>query len=295
MKKSIFILVTLLYYSANLYSQLEFKDITLVKSFQKKSDKTEPSIFSFTIPKNKKNSYLINSAIGFDLLNAFLDKYEKEVTLIPNFEFNRNTLIDKEQHQFLFGLSSEIPFTIKKFIPVNQIGVKYSNDVFNKIESIQYTFDFYPIITGVDENIRNFFYPDNLVYASRAIGFEYIPSIGIEGDSRYKAKKDSLEGGILRFVPKVESSIYLFPKYVEGEYQFHYFQLKATYSYRMEIINNTDDSLENNNLLNLSLNYTIHKNDDIDAKIAIEYVKGQNPMKGLEDQEYYNLVVKIKL
>jgi len=103
MKKSIlslfFVGVTL-----SAFSQDKFIDrFTLRQSFQSKNDKAEPAVFTFTKPKDKEESWLLNAATGYNLLKSS----NAVLTLDPYFEYHKSTLIDKIQDNWQAGISSE--------------------------------------------------------------------------------------------------------------------------------------------------------------------------------------------
>lgn len=284
------------------FGQLQFKDvvkdITLVKSFQSKIDKTEPSIISFTNPKDKDASFLINAALGYDITNLFLDRNDKLIKIYPFVEYNRNTLIDKTQHQVQSGLTLEwILNSDKKFIPVLLSDLKYVNDYKKEVESVQASLFISPKFTGVNTNFHNFYVPDNLVTlgSKQFFAFEYIPYIGLESENRIKVENDSLKGDIYRFVGKVQTNFYFFPHREDSRLKYYFLTFNISYDYRNEFSNSSLKKLENNNFWQLSANYTIYKNDDFDAKIGIDYIKGANPTKAFENQDYYGLSFKMKL
>ena len=71
-----------------------FEQITLRKSFQSKNDKAESAIVTFSKPKDKAESWLLNAAIGINIL----PNTAEVLTLSPYIEYHRNSLIDKEQN-----------------------------------------------------------------------------------------------------------------------------------------------------------------------------------------------------
>ncbi|HEY5536594.1 MAG TPA: hypothetical protein VIL99_16875 [Ignavibacteria bacterium] len=281
------------------FGQIILSDFDLVKSFQSNQDQSKPAIVSFTIPEDKESSYLVNAAFGVDISGLFLDRNTKLVKLYPNIEYNRNTLVNKKQNQLSSGLAFEwIILTGSKFIPTFTSSAKYSNDYIKKIESFQGDIFIAPKWTGVDPSIKNFYVPDNFVKVGKNgfFGFEYVPYLGAEIENRFNSQKDSLIGDIYRFVFKLETNFYLLPKIdSSNKFQYYYIELNIDYQYRNEFSNSSKDFLSNRNYFKGSLNYTIYKNDNIDAKVGLDYVHGADPTKAFEDQNYYGLSFKLKL
>ncbi len=280
-------------------AQIKPSDISLVKSYQSSAGKAKPAIASFTIPDQKDNSYLINAAIGLDISSLFLDRDSKLISISPHVEYNRNTLIDKEQNLFISGLAFDwvIPGE-RKFTPRIIASQKYSHNYEKQIQSLQGDILLAPKWIGFNTDFKNFWVPDNFVKAGEngTFGFEYVPSFGLEFDHRYKATADSLVGNIYRFVAKLETNIYLFPKFdPDGKYLYYNCQLSVDYNYRNEFANSSSDPLPGNDYLTVSLDYVLFKNDDVDTRIGIDYVNGSNPNQGFEKQNYYCLSFKIKM
>jgi len=288
--------ILLLFLAIKCSADIKLSDFSLVRSFQSNSGVLKPALVSFTIPDEKENSFLINAAVGIDISSLFFDRDKKLVKIYPNIEYNRNTLIDKDQDQLNLGLAFKyIVLNSSTFIPTFTSSAKYSNDYIKEIKSFQGEIFIAPIWTGVNTSINNFFVPGNLVKIGK-IGFEYIPCFGLEVEMRNKAEKDSLIGDIYRFVFKLESNLYLYPKCDStGKFQYHYIEVGVDYNYRSEISNSTEDFLSNNNFFKCSVNYTIFKYDNLDAKVGLDYVWGANPNKAFEDQNYYGLSIKLKI
>lgn len=284
------------------YGQIKLSDFDLVKSFQSNQDKLKPAVISFTVPNKKESSLLFNAALGIDVAPLMFNENEQQITLVPYIEYNRNTMIDKEQNQLSSGLYLEwiILSEKSKFMPAITSTVKYSNDYVNKIESLQGELFIAPKWTGKSPSIKNWYVPDNFVNTGKDdfFGFEYVPYFGLELDQRFRAKADSLKGNITRFVFKIEPILHFFPKIDEsGKFQYYYVELNLGYQYRHELFHTVKGIERNSNYFCASLNYIISQNDDTETNlsIGIDYVNGPDPTKAFQDQNYFGLSFKAKL
>lgn len=278
------------------------RDIKLVKSLQSKSNKDEkkPAVFSLTIPDEKDASYLINGALGLNWIGLFADPTLTESELHTFVEYNRNTLIDKEQNQFQTGLSfqSVINLNYIGLTPTINANAKYVNDFIKEVESFQSSFIVSPKITGVKNTPGKFWVPDNIVAfgSNKPIQFEYIPAIGIETESRADSDNETLNGDKVRLLYKFEANFYLFKKTDDkGRLESYRLILSVDYQFRNEFYDDTEDNLENGNFLQCGANYSLLKNKNIEVKVGLDYVNGANPSEAFEEQDYYSLNLKIKI
>lgn len=282
------------------YGQIKLSDFDLVKSFQSNQDKLKPAVISFTIPNKKESSLLINAALGIDVVPLLFDETKELISLFPYIEYNRNTMIDKDQNQLSSGLYFEwiLESEKSKFMPVITSTVKYSNDYVSKIESLQGEFFIAPTWTRVGISNNNWYVPGNFVKIDKSgvFGFEYVPYFGIELDQRFRAKADSLKGNITRFVFKIESILHFFPKIDEaGKFLYYYVEMNLGYQYRNVLFHSAEGFVWNSHNFCASLNYIFSKNDKTNESIGIDYVNGPDPTKAFEDQNYFGLSLKVKL
>jgi hypothetical protein len=277
------------------YSQDKFFDrLTLRQSFQSKNDKAEPAVFTFTKPKDKDESWLLNAAIGFNLLKSG----NSVLTLDPYFEYHKNTLIDKVQDNWQFGISSEWQsrnLSQKKWSPIFIASIKYNEDQIKKNTSFQGNIYFTPLFKGKAKNPKYFWIPNNTSDFGNVFQFSYSPYIGFENENRLKTKDDSSAGNIYRALFRVTSTVSLFPKSekLKGKFEFY-----IDWQYR----NNFSESVENltkteHKFLTTSFNYTFFSTKDGKkaAKIGLDYTNGENPTKNFEQQSFYAISLKVKL
>ncbi|QCX39418.1 hypothetical protein FF125_13590 [Aureibaculum algae] len=271
-----------------------FEQITLRKSFQSKNDKAEAAIVTFSKPKDKAESWLLNAAIGINIL----PNTTKVLTLSPYIEYHRNTLIDKEQNNLQTGLALEWQLrdlSIKKWTPIFISSIKYNDDKIKKVSSFQGNYYFTPLLKGKGKNSKYFYIPNTIVDFGNAFQFTYSPYIGIENENRFSTEDLADKGSIYRAYFRVTSNILLFPSSEKLKEKFE-FNIDWQYRYNLE------ENVENLNksehkYFTASFNYIFFTTQEgkKSAKIGFDYTNGENPSKNFEEQSFYALSLKVKL
>lgn len=282
-------------FTFSVYSQDKFIDrFTLRQSFQSKNDKAEPAVFTFTKPKDKDESWLLNAAIGYNLLKSS----NSILTLDPYFEYHKNTLIDKVQDNWQAGISSEWQsrdLSQKKWSPIFITALKYNEDKIKNNTSFQGNIYFTPLFKGKAKDPKYFWIPNNASDFGKVFQFSYSPYIGLENENRLKTEEDSSAGNIYRALFRVTSTVSLFPKNekLKGKFEFNIdWQYRNNFSESVKDLTKTEHKY-----LTTSFNYTFFSVDDgkKSAKIGLDYTNGENPTKSFEQQSFYAISLKIKL
>lgn len=282
-------------FAVSAYSQDKLIDkFTLRQSFQSKNDKAEPAAFTFTKPKDKDESWLLNAAIGFNILESS----NSVLTLAPYFEYHKNTLIDKVQDNWQAGISSEWQsrdISHKKWSPIFITAIKYNEDQINKNTSFQGNIYFTPLFKGKGKDPKYFWIPNNTSDFGNVFQFSYSPYVGFENENRIKTKKESSSGNIYRALFRVTSTISLLPKNekLKGRFEFNF-----DWQYRNNFSKNVSDlTTKEHKYLTTSFNYTFLSIDEgkKSAKIGLDYTNGENPTKNFEQQSFYAVSLKVKL
>ncbi|AEE48798.1 hypothetical protein [Haliscomenobacter hydrossis] len=282
-------------FTVSTFCQSKFIDkFTLRQSFQSKNDKAEPAVFTFTKPKDKDESWLLNAAIGYNLLSS----KKSVLTLDPYFEYYKNTLIDKIQDNWQAGISSEwqsSDLSQKKWSPIFIAAMKYNEDKIKKNTSFQGNVYFTPLFKGKAKDPKYFWIPNNTSDFGKIFQFSYSPYFGFENENRLKTERDSSLGNIYRAVFRVTSTITFFPKSekFKGKFEFNIdWQYRNNFSVSVK-----DLSQKEHIFLTTSLNYTFFSTEDGKkaAKIGFDFTNGENPAKNFEKQSFYAASLKIKL
>lgn len=293
--KTTIITLFLFAFALSAYSQDKFiEKFTLRQSFQSKNDKAEPAVFTFTKPKDKDEYWLLNAAIGFNILKSS----NSVLTLDPYFEYHKNTLIDKVQDNWQAGISSEWQsrdLSQNKWSPIFIAAIKYNEDQIKKNTSFQGNIYFTPLFKGKAKDPKYFWIPNNTTDFGKVFQFSYSPYVGLENENRIKTKEESSSGNIYRALFRVTSSVTLLPKNekMKGKFEFNF-----DWQYR----NNFSESVSNlatkeHKYLTTSFNYTFFSADEgkKSAKIGFDYTNGENPTKNFEQQSFYAVSLKVKL
>ncbi|TSE04004.1 hypothetical protein [Aquimarina algiphila] len=271
-----------------------FNQVTLRKSFQSKNDKAEPAIITYSNPKEKEASWLINGAVGINVL----PKTKKVLTLSPYIEYHRNTLIDKEQDNFQTGLALEwqtSDISTNGWTPVLISSIKYNNDNIKDISSFQGNIYFTPLFKGKALEAKYFWLPNTTVNFGKLFQFVYTPYLGLENENRISTEENIDEGNIYRGYFRISSNILLFPinEKLKNRFEFNVdWQYRYNFSENIQSLNTSEHQY-----FTTSFNYIFFKTDDDkkSAKIGLDYVNGENPTKNFEEQSFYAISLKIKL
>lgn len=271
-----------------------FDRLTLRHSFQSKNDKAEPAVFTYTKPKDKNDSWLLNAAIGFNILKS----NNSILTIDPYFEYHKNTLIDKIQDNWQTGISSEWQsrdLSLKKWSPIFITAIKYNEDQIKNNTSFQGNIYFTPLFKGKAKDPRYFWIPNNTSDFGNLFQFSYTPYVGFENENRIKTKEEISSGNIYRALFRVTSTFSLFPKNekLKGKVEFIF-----DWQYRNNFSENVDELIiKEHKYLTTSFNYTFFSGNEgkTFAKIGFEYTNGENPTKNFEQQSFYAVNLKVKL
>lgn len=293
---SIVILIVSKGYSQEAEIKEKFIDrFTLRQSFQSKNDKAEPALITYTKPKDKEASWLLNAAIGYDLLK----KTELILIINPYFEYHKNTLVDKEQENWQTGISAEWQiirdFSKYNWSPIIISSVKYNEDKIKNLKSFQGNIYFTPIFKGKDLNPSFFWLPNTTVNFGSILQFVYSPYVGFENENRIKNSSANSVGNIYRGYLRLSSSIMLFPK---DENLKDKFEFNVDWQYRYDFSESVIElTNKEHRFFTTGFNYTFFSSNEgkKTAKVGFDYTNGENPTKGFEKQSYYSINLKVKL
>jgi hypothetical protein len=266
-------------------------DWKLRNSFQSEDLKSKAAMFTYTKPKNGNESYLIDAALGLQM------SWRPDLSMNVFGEYHRNTLVDKAQNTIQGGLASEW-YTNSTFnidasdqnsrTAIINFTAKYSNDIINKVESIQSTGEITVLFTRL--NRTNYFLPNVINKIDNFCSILYFPSLGYEWEGRIQSKNDSTKGNIVRAVGKVNISIFPLPICLKSR-----IELFGDFAYRYDVINSTKYTEYSHPWLQSGVNFVISDDKKIAIKLSCSYNKGANPAQGLKDQEYVLIALTIKI
>lgn len=105
-------------------------EIQIRKSFEKAETKTKSAEANFTFPDEIDESFNVSGALGLKI-----PLKNDRTSLFVNGEWNRNTLIDKEQNNYSFGVDAQASTISSNLIQHTfTITGKYNNDLEKQVE-----------------------------------------------------------------------------------------------------------------------------------------------------------------
>lgn len=169
------IVFLLTFFTEKAMAQSLWNNIKIRKTFESKTDDdNKAAILSFTVPEKGSNSFLLNAGVGVDFAKTLKDRFRN--TFNGFFVFNRNTLIDKEQHNYKLGITTNQVFirnTHTSFFGLNTL--EYLHDYIDTTHSLVFTSYWHPVSKGGLVSIGGYSLTDNsfLVNIAPQAGLEY--------------------------------------------------------------------------------------------------------------------------
>jgi hypothetical protein len=269
-------------------------NVQIRKAFVSLDDLNAPATFSFTLPKDGSNSFLVNGGIAYNwVVTQHDDSTNRKISLVPFFVLNRNTQIAKEQNNYTLGIANGISIghlskTSNQYFLLNNT-LQYQRDRMDTSHSLFITSYFSEVRSsgsGIRFNtfklIRN-----GLLYF---LGW----SVGPEFQYKFTSADSSLKGGVGRIFYNVEAHL-LQKSYKKGEppgLGDPLVELVVTNTGRYDLLNSSYHKEGYLPLFKAEL--LVYPARSYDFSIGFSYNTGSDPIAGLAKQEYYLLAVKIK-
>lgn len=272
------------------FSQSFLESLSIRQSFDSKFEQGEPATLTIVFPQDtsSSNSYNVNLAIGIDLFN------ENELfSLDPTFELNKNTLISKEQDVVKYGFAFEwdlLDMDDTNWTP-NIFGkANYKNDEIRMTESLEAMIYLTPLFQGTGLSPTKFYIPERITDLG-FLEFNYNPYIGIEYENKYSSDSET-EEGITRLYFRLKANLLVLPDQTNRNLSIAY-----NYYFRYDTEDSNNFNSRSHPLTTVSLSYKFSEiagKTNSSASIGIDYINGENPSNGFEEQEYFSLVLKLK-
>jgi len=262
------------------------------------------ALFALTKPKGKQTSVAINGGLILSFSKTIINVKDSLIKYIrssaaPYIQFDKNTLIDKEQSNLLMGINytnnlidynkfkNKYGERKRKFNAPLKILGSYRKDYENNLEAFQSSLIFLPRMIKINDKQEltrvNWF-------GNRSV-IDFDVNLGLEYDYRFNSNIKTLEGNLLR------------------TYALTKIQLKASkrfiatldWHYRYILANSTSLVNSDFSLLTFKIDYkpkfATDKNifESIEPTIGIVYENGENPVNGFNDQSYWALVLSLKI
>ncbi len=314
-------------YEINQYKPVHIDSYVLRKSihdyFADKDSKLakKGALLAFTIPKDKAASVAINAGLIYSFNKAVVieesvkylikesDKYKIKdmsrpsvkyikMSVSPYLQFDKNTLIDSEQENFLGGISYVNNIVNyeqfrnnyadkKRFTIPIKTTLSYRKDFESDLEAFQSSLVFSPQLFEIND--KKELTRANWLGDKSIMDFDL--KLGVEYDYRFNATEESLDGNMFRTYTQAKAQLKISERFVTSlDWQYRYVLANST------MLNNNDFSL-----LTFKIDYKLKFRSDqnllesIEPTIGIIHENGENPTNGFNDQSYWALNLAIKI
>lgn len=270
--------------------------IHLRHNLDTKKEVARPGFVQVTDPDGEESSYAVGLGLKIDAYAS--DRF----SIGPFVEYQKNTLIDKEQDILKGGLV--LDWQVHCIDPSGQAcdgrskdhggflfaKANYMRDNEKNKELTQLAATYtHAWVGGGSSGGRKFPHP-NLYFpagknkARPAFGLLYSPAFGVELDEVTSADDSGMEGTILRGVFSLSVRVWPAPTALNDR-----LEINALYVYRDDLSDSTAASDDSHPLFVGSISYTLLKGKSPDRKVAIAlaYTDGEDPSEGFEDQSYW--------
>jgi hypothetical protein len=250
----------------------------------------QPAFVTVTKAAGQKLEGQIGAAIKYDIASAF--NAQTWLTFGPSIEYHRNTATKKPQDIFEAGLTAELqPLDLANYAatPVAALKATYKRDGEDKTSGYSLAAQEFLLFRGAGKDVLGIWKPDRLTSLYIA-DVSYIPWIGIEHERVFQAKDGAPTGHATRILFKIQASIFLLPRWTQ-----HKIETLIEYSFRRDALDTLDPIDQKHSLLKLSLNWYLLEEEDFSAGLGLDFVKGEDPTKGLAETQYWMLAAKLRL
>ena len=266
-------------------------NLSIGKASDNQFTKSEGAEIIGTFPENDSisNSWLTNAYLEFGMVS---DSTHWSIGLVG--EIHRNTLVEKKQHVEQLGvkLGKIIAFKDKKTgasnfeIPIT-IGLKQSKDFVKNTTAFQGTLGMsFNKFKGTPLLKTQTAFPKFNSGFGRILQFSHNHNSGLS----YLGGNENVYLGQFDF----EINTYFLPtlsdKLINKK---DLFKLQFKYSGRTELFGKTDLDLNSLISFQTGVNLTFNKKNSLE--LVYVWNQGANPLKGLENQKYESLIVKVKV
>ncbi len=265
--------------------------ITIGKSTDNELTKSKPAEIVGTFPAadSVDNSWMVNGFVEWGVTTA-----KTRVSIALSAEMHRNTLIAKKQDVRQAGFTAGKVFGFKDKKPGNILDwpmtlmFRNSQDKVKDTEEMQIIWgNSFQLFRGVQILKTNSLFPAPSTTVANYAMFEHDHNIGLIALPGEEVLLSNID---------FQFNVYLLPKLSEKVIK-KYELLKFSYSIkaRSELDGNLDRDLQP--LVNYQLGFNVPFGEGNNSSIGIAYdwIKGADPLKGLDNQEYQTISFKAKL
>jgi hypothetical protein len=283
------------------------RSFSVRNAFETPDEEAAPAKASFTIPDSGKNSYLINVGVSWDWKYSRLtaDDNVHTQTFSPFVVFNRNSMIDHEQHSYKAGFDHEIAFGTESDArnKINYVhsSLQYMRDRANRSNSVILTSYFTLLRDEINNPQRKFFINAYMAIVSGSpFYYRFSPTAGLEWQQVF-ASKEEPEGAQVRLYAnavgalawRAPTSAMRKAKVNDANQWPKRLELAIDYTARINFINSVSGSDNYIPLFVPSLTYFPLLNDML--SLTLFYQSGADPVAGLTRQRFWQLALQFQL
>ncbi len=188
-----------------------WENLSIRKAFESNtSDDDKAALLSITSPKDLDEIFKINAGIGYTFANLG-EKSNHDLTTF--FVYNKNNQLDKEQENYKFGLTYTSLYVINaNFSWLNDTSLEYLNDNAKKTQSLL-ALTYFHLLSNKQGNIKLGSYGlTNSIFA-----YQFNPKVGLEYQNDFNKTAPLETGNTLRSYFNIGGNIVLRKKTVIKE------------------------------------------------------------------------------
>lgn len=255
------------------------KKVKIGQSMETTDLQSEPAQLQLTLNKGESPSYLINAGVSvtIDPNDRFISKLKTE--------FHRNTVINEEQNNFEAGYQGTLRLGSNAASHLFVVfDPKYVYDGVEEKSSAagNILFSWFDSAGKLHFNTDTYFNSDTQALFLSVYG-------GVQMQHAFKAKAEEAERFVLRPVGNFNISYSWGKTSVVFEPKL---KLSASYTARYATINNTDMSEHYTDLLKTGIDYYFITKP-VAISIGASYNYGSDPLKGLDEQQFWLLSLNV--
>jgi hypothetical protein len=263
------------------------------QSFETAEKKGKPADFSFTLPDNGDDSFIIDGAIGLMIpVNSIQ-------SLSPYIELHRNTQIEKEHFTAGYGAVYNTRFNTGLLVDANHyinLSVKWHEDREQDLNSFRARLRWSPFIIPILNPPFDWLLPttDDWAYIGNNQNFHITHNIaaGFEHQENVNPDDELNNGSLSRFFGQYTLTLIPFADEFDEKVYFD-LNLEQRWELRSSIETELKDS---HTYFDISGNYIIAGTmNAAKAVLSVTRVYGENPWTGLRKQAFTKVSVKVKI
>lgn len=303
---STFVLISAVINAQNFFWK---NNILIRKAFESRDDQEKPASLLINWPKDKDAFYVLNGGVSlsFDKVRHNDNGNSKRLGTSFFYVRNRNNQIDKVQNNHKAGLSfdfktgwfkidstKDIPVTTRSYWKTN-LSFQYLQNSIPKDTSRSFVSTLY--FTWL-RKWEKFVLNDYNDLGKSGLQIYIAPAAGFEYQQKFDAKNKDINGGIARFY--FSSGIRFAYKQRPAPERprklgYRVAELSVKYTGREELSSSSLTEEGYTSLFTTELNlFPFAKSIQDNISVGLSYNKGEDPIAGLQKQDFWQLAFKFK-